>query len=189
MREGEREVSFEELRESPGSYAGKLYVLGGIIVKTRFTEAGSQIEAVHVPVDGQGYFREQGRSEGRFLAFLPRDRKALDPEMFHRGRRVTLAGVFTSTRKGRIDEMEYTYPAFEIKQIYLWPKERHYVAPPYYYDPCFYPWPYYYWEPWWSFYYYSAPVPSPAFQHRPPSTQPPTPPHPRQEREERHERK
>lgn len=189
MREGEREVSFEELRESPGSYAGKLYILGGIIVKTRFTEAGSQIEAVHVPVDGQGYFREQGRSEGRFLAFLPRDRRALDPEVFQRGRRVTLAGVFTSTRKGRIDEVEYTYPVFEIKQIYLWPKERHYVAPPYYYDPWFYPWPYYYWEPWWSFYYYSAPVPSPAFQRRLPSTQPPPPPHPRQEREERHERK
>ncbi len=189
MQEGEREVSFDALRENPGSYAGRLYVLGGIIVKSKFTEAGPQIEAVHVPVDGQGYFQEQGRSEGRFLAFLPKDNKALDPLVFRRGRRVTLAGVFTTTRKGRIDEMEYTYPVFEIKQVYLWPKERYYAAQPSYYDPWFYPWPYYYWEPWWSFYYYSAPVPSPGTPRLLPPAQAPPPQHPRNERDEGHERK
>jgi hypothetical protein len=37
MQEGEREVSFEELRESPDSYRGKFYIFGGagIIVETK----------------------------------------------------------------------------------------------------------------------------------------------------------
>jgi outer membrane lipoprotein len=188
LQEGSREISFDALRESPGSYAGKLYILGGIIVRSKFTQAGPQIEAVHVPVDGQGYFQEQGRSEGRFLAFLPGDKTALDPMVFRRGRRVTLAGVFTTTREGRIDEMEYTYPVFEIKQVYLWPKEEYYAAPPSYYDPWFYPWPYYYWEPWWSFFYYSAPVPSPGAPLLPPAQQP-LPQHPRNGRDEEHERR
>ena len=43
-------------------------------------------------------------------------------------------------RKGRIDEMEYTYPVFRIRQIYLWPRERQYY-PATYYDPWFYPYP------------------------------------------------
>jgi outer membrane lipoprotein len=158
--EGDRKVSFDALRENPGQYTGKLFILGGVIVQTRLFEVGSQIEAMHVPVDGSGYFEENGRSEGRFLAVLPKDRSMLDPAVFRRGRRVTLAGEFIGTRNGRIDEMEYSYPEFRIRQIYLWPKERYYYyAPPYYYDPWFYPYPYYYWGPWWSSHHYRYPVP------------------------------
>ncbi len=173
MREGVREVSFEELRKSPDLYKGQLYIFGGIIVSTKFTASGPEIEAVHVPVDKQGYFLERGRSEGRFLAYLPGDRMTLDPMVYHRGRRITLAATFVATTMGRIDEMDYEYPVFEIKQVYLWPEER-YIASPAYYDPWFYPYPYFYWEPWWSFYYYSAPLPVPprTFQRRSPQEQP-----------------
>ncbi len=191
MREGLRTVSFDELRKSPDQFKGTLYILGGIIVNSKFTEAGSQIEAVHVPVDGEGYFLEKGRSEGRFFAVLPGDRKQLDPAIFRRGRRITLAAAFIGTRQGKIDEMEYVYPVFEIKQIYLWPNVR-YLPPPYYYDPWFYPYPYYYWEPWWSFYYYSAPVPShPSHLVPSPSRRevPPLPPPPRHRREDESERR
>ncbi len=194
MQEGSRDVSFAELRDYPGRFKGRLFIMGGIIVRTKFTQEGSQIETVHVPVDAQGYFLERGRSEGRFLALLPGDRRTLDPAVFHRGRRITLAGSFVATRKGRIDEMEYEYPLFEIRQIYLWPRER-YVAPPLYYDPWFYPYPYYYWEPWWSFYYYSAPVPSPAPRRMlpppPQETPPPSPPprHPGRDRDEDRDRR
>ena len=196
LREGQREVSFEDLRENPGQYRGLLYILGGIIVNTKFTKSGSQIEAVHVPVDSRGYFKERGRSEGRFLALLPGYKRTLDPAVFRQGGRVTLAGVFIEPRKGTIDEMEYEYPVFEIKQVYLWPKE--YVAPPYYYDPWFYPYPYFYWEPWWSPYYYSAPVPSPYIRRshppyirRSPLPAQPLPPstRPRKENEPEYERR
>jgi outer membrane lipoprotein len=192
MREGQRAVSFADLRENPDQYKGQLFILGGIIVKTKFTEAGSRIEAVHVPVDGYGYFKDQGRSEGRFLAILPKDGTMLDPEVYGRGRRITLAGEFVATRKGMIDEMEYVYPVFEIKQIYLWPKERRYNPSPYYYDPWFYPYPYYYGDPWWNFYYYPGyprPVTPPVYRRTPPPNQPPFPsPQPRKEREPEHER-
>jgi outer membrane lipoprotein len=184
LQEGERTVSFVQLRESAEQYKGKLFVLGGVIVRTRLIKAGSQIEAMHVPVDGSGYFEESGRSEGRFLAVLPKDGSMLDPAVFRRGRRVTLAGEFIGTRNGRIDEMEYTYPEFRIRQIYLWPKERYYYAPPYYYDPWFYPYPYYYWDPWWSLHYYRNPVPvQPRIIRRSPPDQSPPRREPRPERE------
>jgi outer membrane lipoprotein len=172
IREGSREVSFQLLRENPNEYKGRLFILGGIIVYSKFTAEGSQIEAMHVPVDGSGYFQESGHSEGRYLAILPNDGTMLDPEVYHRWRRVTLAGEFIEPRKGRIDEMEYVYPVFLIKQIYLWPEERPYYYYGYY-GPWFYPYPYYYWDPWWSYpYYYPAP---PVYRLIPPPDQTPTP--------------
>lgn len=159
LQEGERKVSFAQLRESTEQYKGRLFVLGGVIIRTRLIEAGSQIEAMHVPVDGSGYFEERGRSEGRYLAVLPKEGTILDPAVYRRGRRVTLAGEFIDIRRGKIDEMEYAYPLFQIKQVYLWPRERGYAYPPaFYYDAWFYPYPYYYGHPWWSYPHYNRPV-------------------------------
>ena len=195
MREGSREASFQLLRENPNGYLGRLFILGGLIVDTKVTAAGSQIEAMHVPVDGSGYFKESGRSEGRFLAILTEHGTMLDPEVYHRGRRVTLAGEFVELREGRIDEMEYVYPVFRIKQIYLWPEERPYYYydpwfyPYYYWDPWFYPYPYYYWDPWWRYPYYYRYYPAPpVYRRTPPPNQTPTPsqspqPQPRSEPE------
>jgi outer membrane lipoprotein len=177
IREGSREASFQLLRENPNEYKGRLFILGGIIIQSKFTAAGSLIEAMHVPVDGSGYFQETGRSEGRFLAVLPKDGMMLDSAMYHGWRRVTLAGEFVELRKGMIDEIEYVYPVFRIKQIYLWPEERPYYYYGYY-GPWFYPYPYYYWDPWWGYpYYYHYryyPAP-PVYRRIPPPNQTPTP--------------
>jgi outer membrane lipoprotein len=103
----------------------------------------------------------------------------MDPEVFTKGRRLTIAAQFTGIRKDKIDEMEYTYPVFEIMQFYLWPRETAYY-PAYYYDPWFYPYAYYYWDPWWSFphynyyydnYYYRRGPP--VYRRSPPPNQPP----------------
>lgn len=184
LREGSREASFEALRQNPGGFEGRLFVLGGVIVKTRLTQAGPEIEAIHVPVDRYGYFEEQGRSEGRFIATVPAVERLLDPEVFRTGRRVTIAGEFRGLRKARIDDMEYVYPVFRIRDIHLWKKERVYY-PAYYYNPWFYPYPYYFRDPWWSypyFYYYnpggwdgSTKRVMPPHQPPPPDTSAPAP--------------
>jgi outer membrane lipoprotein len=145
MREGSRDVPFDLLRESSDAYKGRLFILGGIIVNTRFTETGSQIEALYVPVDSSGYLKERTHAQGRFLALYPRSRGLLDPLVYRKGREITLAGSFLESRKGKIDEMDYTYPVFEIRQIYLWEEERYGAYPPYYYP--YYNYPFLY-DPW-----------------------------------------
>jgi outer membrane lipoprotein len=147
MREGQRNVSFDELRSNPDAYRGKLFILGGLIVETRFTEQGSQLEVLSVPVDSSGYLKESERSNGRFLAVYPKSKALLDPIIYKKRREVTLAGEFREIRKGRIDEMEYEYPVFEIRQIYLFEEQQYYNMYPYPY----YPYPYWYnpyWGPW-----------------------------------------
>jgi outer membrane lipoprotein len=178
MKEGERSVSFSALRQYPAENRDKLFIFGGVIVQTRLTGQGSQIEAIHVPVDRYGSFSERGRSEGRFLAIMPEDGGMLDPEVFRRGRRITIAGDFSGLKTAQIDDMEYRYPVFRIRQIHLWPREEYYY-PSSYYDPWFYPYPYYFWGAWWSYpfypyypYYPGGPVVRPT----PPPSQPPSQP-------------
>jgi outer membrane lipoprotein len=150
MREGQRNASFDELRSNPEAYKGKLYILGGLIVETRFTARGSQIEVLSVPVDSYGYLAEHERSGGRFLAVYPRSKTLLDPIVYTKGREVTLAGEFREIRTGKIDDMEYAYPVFEIRQIHLFEEQQYYNRYPYPNYPS-YPYPYWYnpyWGPW-----------------------------------------
>lgn len=148
MDEGIRNVSFPNLLQDPAAYSGKLFILGGLIVDTKLTERGSEIEALYVPVDSKGNLEEDTHryAGGRYLAIYPKERGILDPVIYKQRREITLAGVFTGTQKGKINEMEYTYPVFEIKQLYLWPEQRYYMYP--YYYP--YPYWWYYGPPWWG---------------------------------------
>jgi outer membrane lipoprotein len=160
MKEGVREFNLNYLRETPEVFQGKLFILGGLIVETRLTVTGSQIEALQLPVDSYGYVERSARSQGRFLAIYPKSKGLLDPMVYKKGREVTLAGEFLEARKGKIDEMEYVYPVFEITEIYLWEERKDYdSAYPYYYpyyDPFYYrspflydPWGWYYPYPYW----------------------------------------
>jgi outer membrane lipoprotein len=144
MHEGLRDVPLSQVREHPDAYQGKLFVLGGIIVDTKVTDKGSQIEALALPVNKLGYLRDMEKYEGRFLALYPRTSGMLDPLIYKKGREITFAGTFVENRQGKIDEMEYAYPVFEIKQIYLW-EEREYYYPIY---PYYYPYPYWWYDPW-----------------------------------------
>ncbi len=153
------DVQFSSIRQHPDLYRGKVFILGGLIVSTKLTERGSLIEAVYISADTRGYLKDVKPTNGRFMAIYPKDRGILDPLIYKEGREITIAGEFIETQTGKIGEMEYTYPVFEIKDIYLWEeKKAYYLTPPYppYYYPYQYPYPspYPYWyDPWWRDYY------------------------------------
>ena len=152
MREGAHNVPLSQIKDHPDANQGKLFIFGGVIVDTRGTDKGSQIEALYVPVSKSGYLKGLEQYEGRFLALYPRTSGMLDPIIYKKGREITLAGTFTGNRQGKIDEMEYRYPVFEIKQIYLWEERRDYSmmpAYPYYYNYP-YPYPFGWYDPWWQ---------------------------------------
>jgi outer membrane lipoprotein len=145
MKQALQDVPLSAVRQAPAAYAGKIFILGGMIVETRVTAKGSLIEALSLPIDSYGYLKYQGSSEGRYLALLPTEKGMLDPAIFAKGREITVAGEFRELRKGKIDEVEYVYPLFEIRELYLWQERRDYYAYP------GYPWygyPYWYYDPW-----------------------------------------
>lgn len=153
MDQGQRNFSLNELRANPDAYKGQLYILGGVIVETKFTQDGSQIEVLSKPVDKYGALEDTQRTMGRFLAVFPKEQGLLDPLIYKKGRDITIAGEFVETRKNKIDDYEYLYPFFKIRQIHLWEENyRLYSYPypnypypyafhPYWYNPYWGPWP------------------------------------------------
>jgi outer membrane lipoprotein len=142
-----------EIKQYPDSYKGRLFIFGGIIVKTETTKDGSVIEAIFVPVNSLGYLKSYKTSGGRFLAVY-KSPEILDPLIFSEKREITLAGEFIELRKGKIGEMEYAYPFFEIKEIYLWEVMREKDNYYYYMPPPYPPWYYRHrpYDPWWGYY-------------------------------------
>ena len=131
-KQGINSMSLLDIKKDLTPHKGKLFILGGVIVKTTITKEGSLIEALYVPVDSRGYLRSLSTADGRFLAIYS-SKELLDPVIFREQREVTLAGELIGTRSGKIDEMDYVYPLFEIKEIHLWREkkeyDRHYYPP------------------------------------------------------------
>lgn len=153
MRSGTYNVTPASLIADPDHYNGHIIIFGGIIVDTKITPDGSLVEAVFVPVDVFGSLKDTEAIHGRFLALYPKNKGLLDPLIFIKERAITVAAEFKGVRKGMIDKMEYTYPFFEIKDIYLWDEsvEYYYIPPPVY---PLWDYPFMYYDPWWRYYYY-----------------------------------
>ena len=154
MKQGDITADLSDIKLKPSAHTGKLYIFGGIIVKTTAEQDGSLLEAVFVPVDSRGYLKSFDLAHSRFFAIYRGD-GILDPLIYEEKREITLAGEFIEMRDGKIGKMEFSFPFFELKEIYLWKELRdrdyYYYAPPPY--PYYYP--YYYrhrmYDPWWYY--------------------------------------
>ena len=155
MKRGIFNADLSELKRNPNLNDGQLFIFGGVIASTTATREGSLIEGIYVPVNSRGYLKGLYGGNGRFRAIY-RGREFLDPLIFSEKREVTLAAEFLGTRKGKIGELDYIFPFFEIKEVYLWEEIRqrdyyYYYYPP---QPFYYPSSYYrnrYYSPWWYY--------------------------------------
>jgi len=134
-------LTFGQVNQNPNAYKGKLVVWGGELVQTENQKDGTtQIEVFQKPLGWRGEPKDTGYSEGRFLILAE---EYLDPYLFRRGKKITVAGEIQGEKIKLLGEMDYRYPVVSSKQIYLWPV---------YYYPT-YPY-YYYYDPWWGYPYW-----------------------------------
>jgi outer membrane lipoprotein len=143
------DVQFASILKNTEAHLNNTFVFGGIISETTLTGDGSEIEVVQTPLDRFGAIIDRDISEGRFIV---KASKKLDPLIYKEGREITIAGRLTGSRKKMLGDVEYKYPVFESKEIYLWREDRYYApylyySDPYYYDPFFYPYSHYWYYP------------------------------------------
>ena len=132
-------LTLSQVRQNPEISKGKWVVWGGEIVETINQKEGTtQIEVFQRPLGWRGEPSETTASEGRFLILGD---KYLDPYVFRRGKKITVAGEITGEKIKPLGQMDYRYPLVSGKEIYLWPV--------YYYQP----YPYSYYDPWWGYPY------------------------------------
>lgn len=122
----DRSIPFAIVKQDPERFSGKYLIIGGTIARVSNTPAGAELEVVQLPTDSGDRPAEKGRSEGRFLA---RTGGFLDPLIYKPGRLVTLVGKVMGSMTRPLEEVDYTYPVLEIKELYLWRPEDPYAAP------------------------------------------------------------
>lgn len=147
----EPSLTLGQVRQNLEAFKGKMVLWGGEIIETtNLKDASTQIEVFQMPLGWRGEPKAKAFSEGRFLVLTDR---TLDPHLYRKGRKVTVAGEILGEKMKPLGEMEYRYPLLLAKEIHLWPE---YASSPYpYYD--YDPWWYYYGPRWYwgtGFYYY-----------------------------------
>jgi len=114
----DKRLTFNQLKESPESYKGKMVVIGGQVLKVGRAQDGTQVEVLQLPLDDS--YRptsQRTRSQGRFLAHQA---SALDPATIPNNSRVTIVGEVTGATMQRLDETDYRYPMVDIKHLHVW---------------------------------------------------------------------
>jgi outer membrane lipoprotein len=126
-----KDLVFLTVLEDAKPYVGSTVIWGGKIIKTTNAPEGSELIILQTPLKATEEPHASAYSEGRFIA---KTKKFLDPEVFTRGRKVTVAGELIGSQARPLDKIQYTYPVIEIKQIYAWNK-----PPAIDYDQVYYP--------------------------------------------------
>lgn len=141
-----------QVLHDPETFKGRWVVWGGEIIETINQKDGTtQIEVFQKPLGWRGEPKETSFSEGRFLTLID---EYLDPYLFRRGRKITVAGEITGEKIKPLGEMNYRYPVVSSKQIFLWPPSYYYYSVyPYIIDDPWW-WGYPYWRGGFGFYYH-----------------------------------
>lgn len=151
--QAEPSLPFAHLRANPEAYKDRTVILGGEILHTENLQQGTRLEVLQRSLDRTEAPVRTDATGGRFMAMCP---EYLDPAVYARGRRITIAGRVLGSYTGKVGEVEYIYPLISCEEVHLWPRAVA-VTPPYYYDPWYWPpYPYIFWRPYarWPYYWY-----------------------------------
>lgn len=156
-------------RDSTNAIAGQAVRWGGEIIKADPKADATCFEILARNLDASARPDSRDDNGGRFIACRS---GFYDPEMFERGRDLTVVGHVTGTDHGKVGEFDYAYPHVEADAIYLWPKRPLYARSPFY-DPWSYYGPYGYgFGPFWGSPYWGGPII--IHQHSHPNPPPPS---------------
>lgn len=117
MEKVDRGIAFAEVQKNPQAHAGKLLMLGGMIVETKNLKHGTRIEVLQKPLDGQGRPELTDATGGRFLVMTT---QFLDGAVHHRGRMITVVGEVAPPQVLPLGETEYRYPVLSARSLHLW---------------------------------------------------------------------
>jgi outer membrane lipoprotein len=124
-------------RVEPSVY-GSSVLWGGVIIDAKNEKENTCFEILSREMDKYRRPLVEDRTSGRFIACKP---GFYDPEVFAKGREVTITGTIRNIEARQIDEFSYRYPVLDVNELVLW-EVRQDVLVYNNYDPFYYP---YYW--------------------------------------------
>ena len=136
-------LTFGEVFKNPNTYKGKMVIWGGEIIQTLPQKDGTTlIEVLQWPLGWRGQPKTKVAFQGKFLVLV---KESLDPVLYDRRKRVTVAGEILGEIQGdkieHLTEKAYRYPLLLEKQIHAWKHSYRYSIPypPQLHDPFYEP--------------------------------------------------
>lgn len=135
-----------------GAAQGTRVRWGGHIIETAPQQNETCFFVLDAPLDSQARPQVDAQSRGRFVACRS---GFYDPEVYAKGRELTVTGTIDGSMTRKIGDYDYAYPRVAADNVYLWPKRPRYVQNPYY-DPFYGS----FGDPFWGFgpFWYPQPV-------------------------------
>lgn len=115
---------------------------GGVVLETRPESDFTCFEILSKALEKSMRPQNSDQSSGRFIACKP---GFYDPEVFEKGREVTLTGEVIHIDVRKVGEYDYHFPVVDIEFLSLWPKRRQVIHYDFYgpYRPYYWHYPYY----------------------------------------------
>jgi outer membrane lipoprotein len=143
---GTPQITFTQVKATPESYKGQPVTFGGKVLGARRLKEGTRIEILQLPLTSSLQpALDLRKSQGRFVAM---QQEFLDPATIPAGTFVTITGEVAGSVTMPLDEMKYTYPIVDIKNLRVWTKDEEessrlhsHIGPGPYWGP--------YWSPYW----------------------------------------
>lgn len=143
-QQAKEDLTFLQVVRNPEAYIGKIVIWGGLIMETSNPSDGGEIRILQGTLDSDEYPHEE-ITYGRFIA---KASTFLDPVIYSKGRKITLAGQVIGQEVVPSGVMLLTYPVVSMKEVFLWSRKRVWWEP-----PSFYGWKWGFYEPFSSPFY------------------------------------
>jgi outer membrane lipoprotein len=124
---------------------------GGVIIDSDNSRDETCFEVLSRDLDKYLRPEVEDRTAGRFIACK---KGFYDPEVFAKGREVTLVGRIRDIEVKNVDDFEYHYPVVDVSDLVLWEVREDVMVVDNFYDPWY---PYYWYGPYWGYYPYYHP--------------------------------
>ena len=124
-------VHFKTLLSEADQYIGDTVIIGGYILETKNSKEESTLLVLQSPLGHRQEPKTKDHTEGRFIVV---HKEFLEPEIYSKDRKITVAGVVAGMVKVKIDGFSYPHLKIRSREIFLWPeKQRPFYGS--YYDP------------------------------------------------------
>ncbi len=126
LRQEAKPVTLAQVAANPGAYTGTIVIWGGRVIQTANDTNGGSLYVLQLPLNRYETPTWHGPSSGRFIA---RSKDFIDPEVFKKGRLVTIAGEVTGVVTKPVQTVQYAHPVVGIRELHPWHVVSH---PPYF---------------------------------------------------------
>jgi len=117
LREQAKPLTIPQVASNPTAYKGTVVIWGGGVVQTVNHTNGADIYVLDMPLTRDGRPDRSGISGGRFIAH---SQGFVDPQVFKKGKLITVAGTVTGVQTEPLQKIQYTYPVIAIDELHLW---------------------------------------------------------------------